>query len=296
MRSIRIFFSFSLLAALSLLALPRASAQSGNDIRINEILVYNDSNYIDDFGQRNAWIELFNTAYNKVDVGGMYLTNDPANPTKYKIPKGDPMTSIPARNYLVFFADNHTTRGILHLNFDLKNSDYLALYEMNGRTLIDEVWFPKLEVDKSYGRVTDGGSEWEVLHKTTPKSNNFTGEPRNPGLEFKEFDPFGIGMALIAMTVVFLALILLYLVFKNTRSLYEIKLSEIFRRKAVTTTTRPESKPDLTGEVNAAIALSLYLYRTELHDNEATVLTIKKVARTYSPWSSKIYGLRNLPK
>lgn len=110
MRSIRIFFSFSLLAALSLLALPRASAQSGNDIRINEILVYNDSNYIDDFGQRNAWIELFNTAYNKVDVGGMYLTNDPANPTKYRIPKGDPMTSIPARNYLVFFADNHTTR------------------------------------------------------------------------------------------------------------------------------------------------------------------------------------------
>ncbi|MBW7846950.1 MAG: lamin tail domain-containing protein [Bacteroidales bacterium] len=295
MRSIRILFSLSFLAAFCLIAMPRAAAQSGNDIRINEILVINDSNYIDDFGQRNAWIELFNTAYNKVDVGGMYLTNDPNNPTKYRIPKGDPITSIPARNYLIFFADNHTTRGILHLNFDLKDSDYLALYDMNGRTLIDEVRFPKLEVDKSYGRVTDGGSEWEVLHKTTPKSNNFTGEPRNPGLEFKEFDPFGIGMALIAMTVVFLALILLYLVFKNTRSFYGIKFSDLFKQKAVSG-VKVEAQPDLTGEVNAAIALSLYLFRNELHDNEATVLTIKKVARTYSPWSSKIYGLRNFHK
>ncbi|HAH59495.1 MAG TPA: phage tail protein, partial [Bacteroidales bacterium] len=34
----------------------------------------------------------------------------------------------------------------------------------------------------------------------------------------------------------------------------------------------------------------------ELHDHEDAVLTIKKVARTYSPWSSKIYGLRNLSK
>jgi len=51
---------------------------------------------------------------------------------------------------------------------------------------------------------------------------------------------------------------------------------------------------DLTGEINAAIAAAVHLYRSELHDFEDTVLTMKKVSRTYSPWSSKIYGLRNL--
>lgn len=40
------------------------------DLRINEVLVYNDSNYVDDFGKHSPWIEIFNTAYNKVDIGG----------------------------------------------------------------------------------------------------------------------------------------------------------------------------------------------------------------------------------
>jgi hypothetical protein len=43
--------------------------------------------------------------------------------------------------------------------------------------------------------------------------------------------------------------------------------------------------------VYAAIAAAIYLYGEELHDVENTVLTINKVSRTYSPWSSKIHGL-----
>ena len=48
-------------------------------------------------------------------------------------------------------------------------------------------------------------------------------------------------------------------------------------------------------EVNAAIAMALHLYQSELHDYENTVLTIQKVSRNYSPWSSKIYTLRKTP-
>ncbi len=70
-------------------------AQSTMDLRINEILVYNDSNYVDDFGKHSPWIEIFNTAYNTVDIGGLYLTDDLSNPTKYPIPKGQSLTKIP---------------------------------------------------------------------------------------------------------------------------------------------------------------------------------------------------------
>ena len=52
----------------------------------------------------------------------------------------------------------------------------------------------------------------------------------------------------------------------------------------------------LSGEVNAAIVMALYLYSNEIHDQEDPVLTMIRVSRTYSPWSSKIYGLRKLPR
>jgi hypothetical protein len=50
-------------------------------------------------------------------------------------------------------------------------------------------------------------------------------------------------------------------------------------------------KPAMTGEENAAIAAALYIYFSEMHDEEKYVMTIKKISRNYSPWSSKIYGV-----
>jgi hypothetical protein len=46
------------------------------------------------------------------------------------------------------------------------------------------------------------------------------------------------------------------------------------------------------GAVFAAIATALYEVTEDVHDVESTVITIQKVTRRYSPWSSKIYGLR----
>jgi hypothetical protein len=71
-------------------------------------------------------------------------------------------------------------------------------------------------------------------------------------------------------------------------------------KKAVKQPVEPESpaihESDMSGEINAAIAMALYMYSNELHDQENPVITMIKVSRTYSPWSSKIYGLRKLPR
>lgn len=288
-------FSGALMAFLLILHFEVVNAQSTTDLRFNEILVHNDSNYVDDYGNRSSWIEIFNTAYNKVNMAGMYLTNDPKNPKKYWIPTGDPVTSIPQRNYLVFFADNHPTRGILHLNFSLEDTNYIALYAADGRTLIDELTFPEVPVNVSYGRETDGFDKWVILEKTTPKANNYTGVIITAGDQFVKMDPTGLGMAMIAMSVVFSALVLLYIIFKNTRVIYGINLRKIFS-KGEKIMPKIKEEEDIAGEVNAAIAMALNLYITEFHDHEETVLTIKKVSRTYSPWSSKIYNLRRLPR
>jgi hypothetical protein len=50
-----------------------------------------------------------------------------------------------------------------------------------------------------------------------------------------------------------------------------------------------------SSDVYAAIAFAIHKYQQDLRTIEKTVLTINKVARAYSPWSSKIYGLRETP-
>jgi len=271
------------------------NAQSARDLRINEILVHNESNYVDDFGQHSAWIEIFNSAFNSVDIGGLYLTDDITNPTKYYIPKGQPITMIPQESYIVFWADNEPDRGILHLNFKLEENKTICLFDSNGKTLIDSLTIRSPQAtDVTYGRLEDGGVEWGFLEKSTPNANNDTEPKVSEADKFVKYDPSGIGMALIAMSVVFSGLALLFIFFKG--------LGYLMTRDArnALKLAKPSSsgvvKQELSGEVNAAIVMALYLYGSELHDQEDPVITMTKVSRTYSPWSSKIYGLRKSPR
>ena len=58
----------------------------------------------------------------------------------------------------------------------------------------------------------------------------------------------------------------------------------------------PDDASELSDEVSAVIGLALHLYMQQLNDYEKARLTIARVSRTYSPWSSKIYGLRQNPR
>lgn len=49
------------------------------------------------------------------------------------------------------------------------------------------------------------------------------------------------------------------------------------------------------GEIVSAIGLALSIYMQDIHDYEKAVITMQKVMRPYSPWSSKIYGIRERP-
>jgi Na+-transporting methylmalonyl-CoA/oxaloacetate decarboxylase gamma subunit len=53
---------------------------------------------------------------------------------------------------------------------------------------------------------------------------------------------------------------------------------------------------DTEEETAAAIALAIHMYKSELHDQESFTITLKKVSKIYSPWSSKIYTLRQNPR
>lgn len=274
-----------------------AKAQRATSMRINEVLVINEDNFVDDYGKRHAWIELFNTSAGTVNIAGCYLTDDKNNPKKYPIPKGDVLTQIPPHQHTLFWADGEPDRGTFHVNFTLDPSkeNYIALYDADGKTLIDEITVPAAQrPDVSYGRIIDGQEEWAQLTKVTPSTNNLTLDSNEKIENFRTNDSFGIGMTITAMAVVFLGLLLLFLIFKQVGKA-AIAASKRNAQKAGAPASA--SAPDeVSGEVFAAIATALYEMSDDNHDIEHTVLTIRKVHRAYSPWSSKIYSLRETPR
>ncbi|MBU1369863.1 MAG: OadG family protein [Bacteroidetes bacterium] len=103
----------------------------------------------------------------------------------------------------------------------------------------------------------------------------------------------GVVISIVGYLIVFVALVVLYFVFFQISKLINMQLKSKLRRQGKLDRIEDNKSLSIPGEVAAAISMALYI-SCQLHDEESNVLTIKKVSRVYSPWSSKIYGLRNL--
>lgn len=271
---------------------------------INEVMVVNEDSYMDDYGQRNGWIEIYNNTARTQDLGGRYLTNDPNNPKKYPIPRGDVLTKIPPHQHALFWADNNPFNGTFHVSFKLDptKENYIALYDNDGKTLLDEIVIPAgILADQTYGYPQDGikyDEEGNILatrlERVTPSSNNAILEENPKIVSLREDDPWGGVMTLTSMLVVFTALLILYLIFNYTGILAQ----RISQRKVAKSgsLSAVRSHTHLSGEVLAAISAAIHEMREDEHDLESTILTIQHVKRNYSPWSSKLQSLRQLPK
>ncbi len=103
---------------------------------------------------------------------------------------------------------------------------------------------------------------------------------------------FGWTVAFVGFFIVFFALALLVVVFLRLPKLINMN----FKRK---TPKKKESHCEdegacqIEGNVTAAISMALHLYFKNQHDEESNIVTIKKVKKAYSPWSSKIYSVTN---
>lgn len=290
---------FTLLAVFAL----TATAQNRKALRINEVMVQNDSSIVDDYGYRAGWVELFNANFGPLEISSVYLTDDPTNPKKYPVPLGDVKTKVPKRQHVVFFNDGEPNRGTFHTNFVLTpgKENWIGIYDADGVTLIDEVTIPAdLPANTSYARKSDGYGEWEVRtggeKYITPSGANVIKDTNNKIEQFAEMDGHGFGMAAMAMCIVFAALLVLCVCFMVINKIGG-KVSRVNKAKAHTDNEKNLTSRDVehdSGEEIAAIVMALHEH-LNTHDTESTVLTINKVKRAYSPWNSKIYGLRELP-
>ncbi|MEA4984187.1 hypothetical protein SDC9_42614 [bioreactor metagenome] len=111
-------------------------------------------------------------------------------------------------------------------------------------------------------------------------------------LAISEFEQI-ILYSVIGVSVVFCALIILVFAFKAMGNLSKKSLKSKKKQNQESTIEIVDEK-ELTGQEIAAISMALHLFLNDIHDEESNVITIKRIERRYSPWSSKIYGLTNL--
>lgn len=147
-------------------------AQAQANLRINEFMASN-STTLEDPDQPGAfpdWIELYNPGPNPVRLDGLFLSDNPNRPTKFAIADG---VTIPARGFLVFYADNDPEQGPLHTNFALnRQSGYIGLFHGESDTVIDSYSYGFQETDISEGRQVDGGLPWRFFDTPTPGATN----------------------------------------------------------------------------------------------------------------------------
>ena len=292
---------------VGLVAVVAAFGQGARSFKISEVVVTNTDGLIDEYGERSGWIEIANTSWGTINIRSCYLTTNRAAlneelsvPERVKlmslIPKGDSRTNLSAQQRIVFFADGRTNLGTLHTNFKLEEGkpNFIALFDGNGKTLLHDA-----ETD-SY--------TWLVLDEdeVTPGSSNVgQGQVEDKVAEWKEKDPYGVAMSIIAMGVVFVALIALYVFFRLFGYAWSM-LSKMSRVRAIRAVREQADKAAVMAKQGmetkgvdmkiymALIAMALKEYEEDVHDVESNVLTYH--TDEHSEWSAKGFTMREWPE
>lgn len=146
---------------------------SKGQIYINELQSVNDTT-IEDFEMSYPdWIELYNASEAVIDLNGYGISDDSDQFFKWVFPD---VEIGPGEYFLVFASGKDTVVGDeLHTNFKIASSgEEIFIYAPSG-VLLADVEAQSLSADQSWGRTSDGGSEWEVFSSPSPNMSNSTG-------------------------------------------------------------------------------------------------------------------------
>lgn len=147
-----------------------AGLASVSGLRLNE--------WMADPASGGDWFELYNPGDQPVALGGLFLTDDLANPTQSPIP---PLSFIGAGPdaWLTFVADGNPGGGADHVNFSLKKSgEALGVFAAGG-TMIDGIKFGAQTTGVSEGRFPDGAAAVTRFPGTgSPGGSNFLPLPQ----------------------------------------------------------------------------------------------------------------------
>src|SRR5690606_6744953 len=138
---------------------------------INEVLASNNEVNVDEDGDANDWVELFNTSGVAVNLNGYGLSDDSGQPLKWVFPN----VTIPANGYLLVWCsdkDRASAGDPLHTNWKISASgENIMLSDASG-TAVSQVDVPQMSTDISWGRAPNGTGPFLYLPNVTPSAQN----------------------------------------------------------------------------------------------------------------------------
>jgi hypothetical protein len=153
-------------------------------IWINEVLPNNISGPVDNAGDHDPWIELYNAGTTNVDLSPFYLTDNYTNLTRWPFPPG---LTIGPQQFLLIWADSETAEtatGAPHTNFRLNPTNgSVALVRYQGSpgapAVMDYLDYAQLPPDRSFGSYPDGEPrKRRLFYYATPGATNNPAYPQ----------------------------------------------------------------------------------------------------------------------
>lgn len=163
-------------AAGRLAEAPGPDGYAGAGLIINEVCAKNLTGVTDADGNTGDWIELLNVSGQDLVLDGWGLSDDPDRPFRWVFPEGTTLSGG-ANNILLIFADGqdgYDTAGNLHATFSLSRTGETLVLTAPDGTTVDELEYPAMEYDLSYGRLYGSAKRVGVLTDPTPGSPNST--------------------------------------------------------------------------------------------------------------------------
>jgi len=147
------------------------AADPADGIYLNELASVSSS-FMDEFGEDCGYVELYNSNDEDIVMYGFYLSDSPSNLVRFSIPDS---SIIPAKGFLVVYADGNTLQGNLHTNFKLDNSGdeiFLGRKLAENFEILDSIKTGLLPKNYSFGKYNDGTGEWQYMYQTPGQPNN----------------------------------------------------------------------------------------------------------------------------
>lgn len=156
------------------------------EVVINEFLADNESGELDEAGENEDWLELYNNTNSPISVFGLYLSDDASNRNKWAFPAN---VSIPANGFLVVWLDNDDLQGPFHANFKLSAGGETLILSDGASTVLDEISFGQQLPDVTYGRYPNGTGAFTFMPPTFSANNSLTIKTFEPSAQTLQVFP-----------------------------------------------------------------------------------------------------------
>lgn len=137
---------------------------------INEFMSSNNGFLLDEDGEGNDWIEIYNNSANSINLNGYFLSDKADDLNLWAFPN----INLASGDYLLIFASGKNRaapNAELHTNFSIKAAGEALFLSFNGNIEHSAPPFFLTE-NTSYGLSSDGGASFVTFNMPTPSASN----------------------------------------------------------------------------------------------------------------------------